>query len=240
MREFLKPVTAVQPRPADPGLARYVRAYLIMRTVVGALGIALPFVLVLVDGLWFDGDPCPRTSLSAYYYSGARELFVGTLSAIGVFLITYKVAEINLDNTLSLLAGLAVLVVALFPTGRPIDLVGLTPLQDRLGESVVAGIHFTAAGVFILSLAAISYYFGKREGARPPIAGRRSPRFWQTYHWICAGTIVAAFVWSAVTGLSDWGPSRSLLYGEAVAVWAFAASWLWKGLELDMLRGGPS
>jgi hypothetical protein len=240
MREFLKPVTAVQPRPADPGLARYVRAYLIMRTVVGALGIALPFVLVLVDGLWFDGDPCPRTSLSAYYYSGARELFVGTLSAIGVFLITYKVAEVNLDNTLSLLAGLAVLVVALFPTGRPIDLVGLTPLQDRLGESVVAGIHFTAAGVFILSLAAISYYFGKREGARPPIAGRRSPRFWQTYHWICAGTIAAAFVWSAVTGLSDWGPSRSLLYGEAVAVWAFAASWLWKGLELDMLRGGPS
>ena len=240
MREFLKPVITVQPRPADPGLARYVRSYLIMRTVVGALGIALPFVLVLVDGLWFDGDPFPRTSLSAYYYSGARELFVGTLSAIGVFLITYKVAEVNLDNTLSLLAGLAVVVVALFPTGRPIDLVGLTPLQDRLGESVVAGIHFTAAGVFILSLAAISYYFGKREGARPRIAGRRSPRFWQTYHWICAGTIAAAFVWSAVTGLSDWGPSRSLLYGEAVAVWAFAASWLWKGLELDMLRGGPS
>jgi hypothetical protein len=240
MREFLKPVAAVHPRPADPSTARYVRSYLIMRTVVGALGIALPFALVLLDGLWFDGDPFPRTSLSAYYYSGARELFVGALSAIGVFLITYKVAEINLDNTLSLLAGLAVLVVALFPTGRPNDLVRLTPLQDRFGESVVGGIHFSAAGAFILSLAAISYYFGKREGARAPAAGRRSPRFWQTYHWICAGAIVAAFAWSAVTALSGWGPSRSLLYGEAAAVWAFGASWLWKGLELDMLRSGRS
>jgi hypothetical protein len=38
MREFLKPVAAVRPRPADPSMARYVRSYLIMRTVVGALG----------------------------------------------------------------------------------------------------------------------------------------------------------------------------------------------------------
>lgn len=236
MREFLKPVTAGHPRPADQTAARYVRSYLIMRTLVGALAIALPFLLVLVDGLPFDGDPFPRTSLSAYYYSGARELFVGGLSAVGVFLITYKVAEINLDNTLSLLAGLAVLVVALFPSGRPSGLVGLTPLQELLGESVVRAIHFTAAATFILSLAALSYQFGRREGARPPAAGRRSPKFWQTFHWICAGTIVAALTWCAVTLLSNGGPSRALLYGEAAAVWAFGASWLWKGLELDMLR----
>jgi len=240
MREFLKPVAAVHPQPADPTSARYVRSYLIMRTLVGALAIALPFVLVLVDGLSFDGDPFPRTSLSAYYYSGARELFVGGLSAVGVFLITYKVAEANLDNTLSLLAGIAVLVVAQFPPGRPTRLVGPTPLQDLFGESVVGVIHFTAAATFIMSLAALSYYFGWREGARPPVAGRRSPRFWQRYHWICAGIIVAALAWCAITLLSDWGPSRALLYGEAVAVWAFGASWLWKGLELDMLRGGTA
>jgi hypothetical protein len=236
MQDFLKPVAAVHPQPADANEARYVRSYLTMRMLVGALAIALPFLLVLVDGLPFDGDPFPRTSLSAYYYSGARELFVGGLTAVGVFLVTYKVAEINLDNTLSLLAGLAVIVVALFPTGRPSGLVGLTPLQEFFGESVVRVIHFTAAATFILSLAALSYYFGRREGARPSSAERRSPRFWRTYHWICAGTIVAALAWCAVTLLSDWGPSRALLYGEAAAVWAFGASWLWKGLERDMLR----
>jgi hypothetical protein len=75
--QFLQPVPTVHPRPADPSTARYVSSYLIMRTVVGLLGIALPFVLVLVDGVWFDSSPFLRESLSAYYYSGARELFVG-------------------------------------------------------------------------------------------------------------------------------------------------------------------
>jgi Ni,Fe-hydrogenase I cytochrome b subunit len=192
VREFLRPVDAVHPPPATPSDARYIRSYLILRTVIGVLGIVLPFALVFVDYVWLGGDTVLRTSLSDYYYSGAREWFVGGLSAIGVFLLTYKVAEANLDNTLSLLGGLTVLVVALFPTSRPNDLVRLTPLQDHLGENLVAGIHFSSAAVFIASLAFISYFFGMREGARPRREGRRSPRFWQTFHWICAGTIAVA------------------------------------------------
>jgi len=234
--QFLQPVTTVHPPPADAGTARYVRSYLIMRTVVGVLGIVLPILFVLVDHVWLNGSPTFRDSLSAYYYSGSRELFVGGLSAIGIFLITYKVAESNLDNTLSVVAGVSVVLVALFPTSRSSDLIGLTALQNRVGESRVAGIHFTAAGLFILSLAVISYYFGKREGKPQPVPSRHSRRFWRNYHWICAGLILAAFLWCAVTELGDLGPSRSLLYGEVVAVWAFAASWLWKGLEWDMLR----
>ena len=41
------------------------------------------------------------------------------------------------------------LLVAVFPTGRPDYAPALTPLQDWLGESVVQFIHFTGAGVFI-------------------------------------------------------------------------------------------
>jgi hypothetical protein len=82
MRASLEPVLTVAPRPTDPHVSRYVRSYLIMRVVIGAIGVALPFMLVLVDGLWFDDDPFPRTSLSAYYYSGVRELLVGTLTGL--------------------------------------------------------------------------------------------------------------------------------------------------------------
>jgi hypothetical protein len=203
--------------------------------MVGALGIALPFALVLIDGVWLDG-PFLRSSLSAYYYSGAREVFVGALSAIGVFLIAYKVAEVNLDNTLSVMAGIAVVCVAGFPTSAA--RVADTPLQERLGESAVATIHYASAAVFISSLAVISYFFGKREGARAPRPGqRRPPRFWRTFHWACAGVIAAALAFILVTEVFDAGPRRSLLYGEVVSVWAFAVSWLWKGLEVDMLRG---
>lgn len=236
MIDFLTPELRVDRPPAGQEVSRYVRSYLIMRIFVGALGVALPFMLVLGDGLVFDGHPCPRDSLSAYYYSGVRELFVGTLSATAVFLITYKVADRTLDNTLSIVAGIAALAVAVFPTGSAAEVTRLTPLQELLGEGVVEAIHFIAAGIFIVALGVICYFFGVREGARPPRPGKRSPGFWRRYHWACAGAIAAALVWIGVTELAG-GPSTSLLIGEAVSVWAFGASWFMKGLELDMLRG---
>jgi hypothetical protein len=235
MIDLLTPELTVDRPPADRDASRYVRSYLFMRTFVGALGVALPFMLVLGDGLGFDGHPFPRDSLSAYYYSGVRDLFVGTLSATAVFLITYKIADRTLDNTLSSVAGAAALAVALFPTGPPAHVTQLTPLQERWGEGFVAAIHFTAAGIFIISLGVICFFFGWREGARTPRQGKRSPRFWRRYHWSCAGAIAAALVWIGVTQAAG-GPSRSLLIGEAVSVWAFGVSWFMKGLELDILR----
>jgi hypothetical protein len=240
-RAFLKPPPAVHPRTGDETTVRYIRAYLILRILVGGLGIALPFLLVLGDGILYSGDPFPRDSLSAYYYSGVREWFVGALFAFSVFLITYKVSEANLDNLLSLVAGAAVLVVAIFPTSRPDGDIDLTPLQERWGESVVAGFHFAAATLYISLLGGVSYLFGKREGERDPVPGELSPRFWRAFHWICAGVIALALVWCFVTWQFDVGPDEALLYGESVAVWAFGVSWLWKGLEREMLfkRPGP-
>ena len=236
MREVLWPEVSVQPRLTAPHSERYVRSYLIMRVAVGALGIALPIVLVLGEPLVFDGQPFPRGSLSAYYYSGARELFVGTLCAIGVFLLTYKVAERSRENRLSIYAGIAVVVVALFPTGRPGPGVPVTPLQLRLGEPTVEWIHFGAAGVFITSLAVISFYFSRPPTQPTPQPGSMSKSFWSKYHRVCAGFIVAALVLAAVTGLTGW-PDKGILIAEAVAVWAFGASWLMKGLEIDVLLG---
>src|SRR4051794_21027222 len=103
-----------------------------LRTFVGILGIALPLVVPLVDKLAFSGDPAPRGSISAYYYSGARELFVAILAATGVFMISYKVAERDLDNLLSVTSGIAAVFIALFPTGRPASKPPLTPLQQLI------------------------------------------------------------------------------------------------------------
>ena len=75
MIESLKPQLTVEPRPADPHTARYVRSYLILpsrnrsgcsrnqsgrRVLIGVLGVALPLLLGLGDGLVFDEDPFPR------------------------------------------------------------------------------------------------------------------------------------------------------------------------------------
>ena len=233
--------SAVIPEPKPDPVPRYARSYLIMRIFIGAIGIAIPLVLLFGDK-WLGGDPVPQASLSAYYYAGVRELFVGLLTAIAVFLFTYRVAERSWDNLLSLVAGMAVLAVVIFPTGRPDHVVkrgtGLTPLQEELvSERFVEKIHFGGALIFILSLAVISVLFGVDEWLR-------DHRRWPWVHWVSAMAIGVAVVYLAVSKWTNLlGPLEPwwwLLLGEWVAVWAFAISWMTKGLEVDtLIRTGP-
>jgi hypothetical protein len=240
---FLSPVREVDRRPdpaTKPVTARYIRSYLWMRIGVGILGVLLPLVLVFVDQLAFNEDPFVRGSLSVYYFSGMRDEFVAILAATGIFLLTYKVAERNLDNLASLVAGVCAVLIALFPTGRPsYSATGLTRLQEWLGETTVKVVHIGASAGFLVALAAVSYFFGLREGQRTPREGTHfSPTFWRRFHWICTGAMVLALVWIVVTMIAGW-PYRSLLIGEWVSAWAFGLSWLTKGAEWDMLFGKP-
>lgn len=75
---MLNLTTATFPRPTDLGdradpAVLYARSYLLIRTVVGAIGILLPIVLWVVDALVLHGWLTARGSLSAYYHSGARD-----------------------------------------------------------------------------------------------------------------------------------------------------------------------
>ena len=224
MLESVWPKIEVKDRPQATEAQPYVRSYVFMRFAIGVLGVVLPPALVFVEPLLFDGQPFPRGSLSAYYYSGMRELFVGVLWAIGVFLVTYKIGDGSREGRLSTYAGAAVILVALFPTGRPGDRVTPTPLQDLLGETAVERIHFGAAAVFIASLVPITYYFGKYDPDR------------RRFHYGCAAVICVALVLAGFAGITG-EPDKGLLIAEWVAVWAFGASWLTKGFEPDVLLG---
>jgi hypothetical protein len=234
----LRPDLSTPLRPADPSSwdALYIRSFLWLRTLVGALGIALPVVVILVDKFVFEEGPLPRGSVSVYYYSGVRDLFVAILSATGVFFIAYKVSEKTLENTLSLVAGCMAVLIPLFPTLRPATDIPLTPLQKLLGDHPVWVVHFVASAAFLLSLMGISFMFGWRERGRVRREGQQfSPRFWSRYHFICAGAMLLALIWIVATLLAHW-PPKALLAGEWLTAWAFGASWLMKGLELDTLR----
>ena len=191
----------------------YARAYILMRLAIGLFALALPPVLVLGEPLLFEGQPFLRGSLSAYYYSGMREVFVGALWAIGVFLVIYKLLLWTWDGILSTLAGLLFLVVAVFPTERPGSGFPLTPLQNRLGEEAVEAIHFAAAGGALFLLAVISALFGR--------AVRRT----RAVHLAAAGVILAAVAFAAYAGVTG-EPDNARLVAEWSAAWAFAVSWL--------------
>ncbi|WP_433207035.1 hypothetical protein ACQP00_40590 [Dactylosporangium sp. CS-047395] len=141
---YLDPQTEGPQRPSEERLAEpdagvlYLRSYLLMRAVIGFIGLALPFALVLGD-LALEGGR-PRGSLSEYFYTGMRDVFVGALCVTGLFLLTYKAFEHNLDNLLSHVAGVAALGVALFSTDRTEgSTIALTPLQEKMGEIPLIG-----------------------------------------------------------------------------------------------------
>ncbi|MEI8411370.1 MULTISPECIES: hypothetical protein [unclassified Kribbella] len=224
--------------PVDDGKILYLKSYLVMRAVIGFIGLFLPIALLVGDILFLKGTTEARGSLSAYYHSGMRDVFVGSLCVTALFLITYKVFEKYRENVLSVIAGVAALGVAWLPTGRPAGSTSpATPLQERLGEGLVTTLHFICAAIFILSLAVISYDFGKREGVRRSRQSTFSSTFWRWLHWSCALAIVAAVLFMLLSKLIDgFGGRNAILIGETVAGLAFGLSWLTKGLELRILR----
>jgi hypothetical protein len=213
MLRGMLPEVEVQRRSSEQASQPYIRSYVFMRRVVGWLAAVLPPLLVFGEPLVFDDRPFPLGSLSAYYYSGFREVFVGFLCAIGVFLVIYKWPERTRESWASSGAGLAVVVVAFFPTGKPGDKVATTPLQDLIGQEWVERIHFLAAAVFIFLLSRISHYWAKHRPERHRL------------HRACEVVILAALVLAALEGLMDW-PDYGILIAEFAAVWAFATSWL--------------
>jgi hypothetical protein len=200
----------------------YSRSFLALRAAVGFLGIALPLLLVAGDGLMLAGE-VPRSSLSAYYHTDMRDVFVGVLCAIAFFLVAYRIFDLrSLDNLLSALAGAAAVGVALFPTGA-----------GTAGE-----VHQWCAVAFVACLALLSFRFGRDEGSGHNCPGRERPRrAW--LHLLCAAIIVLAVVYMLANAYLVTLSPHAVFWGETAATWAFGVSWLAAG-ELTVLFRQPA
>lgn len=227
---------------SDPRVL-YARSYLLTRMVIGGIGVLLPTLLFLVDAFFLRGTVSVRGSLSAYYHTPARDLFVAALCITGVMLLTYMAGQMSTwDFWLSSTAGVAVLGVALFPTMRPgleasaprcgPEAVpvppGCTQLQQAFGETAVATVHYIAAGIFILTLAAICFLFARRDAVYSNRIGRAR------LHRICGVVIIAAVAWVGLGSALEANvfAFTPLYLGEVVSVYAFGLSWFVKALDL--------
>lgn len=125
------------------------RTYRYLR--IGMLGA----VVLLGASVGREGghQPCWETSISAYWYTPAKPVFVGVLLAIGFAMIVIKGRTVYEDTALNF-AGMLAPVVALVPTGVPKD-------ADRCNITVPSGIDemvennvwaLLAAGLFCLAV----------------------------------------------------------------------------------------
>ena len=197
-----------------------VLSYLGLRKAIGIIGTALPFVLafgkILLEG------PGIQSSISHYYYTEMRGVFVGSLCAIATFLMSYRGYERKDDLAGDLACGFAV-GVALFPT---------TPEVNATSRETFVGVlHLLFAASFLLTLAFFSLaLFRKTDPTKTPTRQKRQRN---AVYTVCGYAIVACLALIAVVALlpSD-SPVRRLdpvFWLESAAVVAFGISWLTKG-----------
>lgn len=192
-----------------------VHSYLFLRRAIGLIGLALPFVLILGKQLVQGGGLVG--SLSGYYYTDLRDVLVGAMCAVGVFLLAYYGHD-RIDNLASSVAGVGAIGLALLPT---------TPDHDVTAWDRTSGVlHWVFAAVFFLSLAYFCLRLFPHDGEQPPGTG--------VVYRVCGVVILACLVLIAATKAFGLLPALlPALWLESVAVWAFGVAWLVKGQTLE-------
>ncbi|WDZ85097.1 hypothetical protein [Micromonospora cathayae] len=201
-------MTPESPRPPQDAVT--VRR---LRVGVGAVGLALPIVLIVGHGV-VVGRPALLDSLSGYYHSELRDVFVGSMCAIGVFLISYR--HRHPDDLISTIAGVLAIAVALFPTA---------PADPSRTERIVGVVHQVSAGALFLLLAVFCLVLFTR--ADPTV--RPDPKPGNRFYRSC-GLLILAAIGLAVASIAlpdDVRDTvRPVFWCETVAVFAFGAAWL--------------
>lgn len=124
-----------------PGRDLALKTYRYLR--MGMVGLVLALALaILLERLQVD---CWQTSISSYYYTPARAIFVGSLIAIGVSLLVIK-GSTRREDVLFNIAGILAPVVGVVPTSSVGECWSLEPMplptdeQGNLAPWVIANI----------------------------------------------------------------------------------------------------
>ncbi|MFT6395284.1 MAG: hypothetical protein ACJAYU_000026 [Bradymonadia bacterium] len=235
-------------------------SFITLRRAVGFLGIGFPILLIL-GGFVFSPclseetvGACTRVlpTLSEYYASGARDIFVGVLCVIGFFFFAYR-GHSPEDDIAGDLACFFALGVALFPTTSQHMVIEKIHGASALGMFLV--LFYFSACLFTLTkdsprekawqrVRRALGQMGRRTALfiarKPPTndpTDHRSPRKRKRddVYLICGGVILACVLLcllSFAIGVRTsprYGRYNPVLILEAVALIAFGFSWLVKG-----------
>ena len=210
--------------------------------------MGLPFA-VWIGALIIAPHTGIQSSISAYYHTVMRDVFVGVLFIIGFFLLTYNPRFYDKsygkgDQYLGLLAGLAAIAAALFPTSRHNwrEIIPSAPYD----EGLYGVIHLTAAVVLFGSMIYFSYFLftetipGKtiRRGSGKAKRNRVF-RAMALMMLVCVVLIVIHFIVESSGTIPDlFMQYPPVFFLEWAAIWAFGISWSVKGEALERINEG--
>ena len=208
-----------------------VATYLLLRRAIGWIGTLLPIVVIVGDAA-FSSGPLPN-SLSDFYYTPMRNILVGALCVLGVFLMLYDVS-VRFDRWITNAAGVGVLGVAFLPGSPPVP--HLTTSQEVIGN-----LHVFFASIAFLGLAATMWRFGYAvsDGPDAPPPSPRGSVFYRASACVMLGFVLLSGV-AILLPLSIQNSTLAIYDTEAVAIFTFGISWLGKGKALEPLANAPA
>lgn len=195
--------------------------YFTLRLGLAALAGFLPPYLWL-RGSWWHGLPL-KGSMSAYYYSDARNVFVAVLCTVGAILYLYKGFS-KRENVALNCAGFLIACVALVPTDPP----GVNggPLSVH-GASAVFFFLFIAYVCIARSKDTIDLF----RAVKGVAAAHRLRQTYRVIGWMMALSPFVAYGMNLIARLDAF-----VFFAELVGVWVFAAFWCLKSYELSQTQ----
>ncbi len=212
-----------------------------LQQTVGWIALLMP-VTVRVLALAFDRI-WTTNSISAYYYTSLRDVFVGSLVVGGLVLAFFRTGRLW-DRWATVVAGVSAIGIALFPMNIAASSIAspqtATPDSEaRLIDALQHGPHgplgyhvYFVGAFFLLAFYLVTFGFRVNTPANPTPQKLRRNRVYV----ICGCLMGIAFCWIGV--LWHLKNESSIFWPETLAVMSFAGAWLVKGQLV--LKDNPS
>ena len=212
----------------------YEVGYIKLRTGMGVLALVFPLIFLISSWLLHRTEMQP--SISEYYITREleRNLFVGVLICIGVFLWLYE-GYSYWENRILDVAGILVALVALIPVSATSFMLGdlVIPVRGKIGGATFS-IHGFCAVAFFICIIAVSTVF-----SRTTLEGRSVRAKWIRIYTLIATWMFVGIGLSVVSGVlhESWlgriFNRKGVFWTEAFGVWGFATFWLVKTKEVN-------
>ena len=188
-----------------------------LRCLIGALGMALPIIVVVLSLAYGYGWP---DSISAtYFVPTCITPFMIILGAAGILLVCYMGYTV-FDNILNTIAGLAAWGICLFPCAAQYGKIGTFQLDALLSDSI----HMACALTFFGILAFNSMFqFTKGDGNPTPQKKKRNVIF-----RVCGVGMIASFVLLPLVQYGVIDVPHVIWVIEFIALQFFGISWITK------------
>ena len=203
-----------------------------LRRAIGYLGLFLPIILIGLSLIPFFKTEV-QASISHYYYTNLREIFTGTLSAVGLFLICYKghgnSSILKNDQVLTNIAGVMAVGIALVPVSPDFEsqkMYSFIPYNYQW----LGWVHYGFAAVLfgIFSLLAINVFtIGQNRNENIPYSTINENNIYQ----FCGIVILVLLVLVPISASYKLFKYSTLVL-ESLILLLFGIAWLIKGRAL--------